>query len=99
MSYEVFFTELADADIDGIIDYIAKDNPHNALQFVSRLQERIQNTLGTAPLTGSSYGGARFFAFDNYVVVYDIDEKNKSVYVHLVSEGHRQWRAILTDRF
>ena len=42
MSYEVFFTELADADIDGIIDYIAKDNPHNALQFVSRLQERIK---------------------------------------------------------
>jgi len=99
VSYKVYFTELADADIDGIINYIAKDNPDNALQFVSRLQERIEDTLATVPLAGSRYGSARFFAFDNYVVVYDVDEAGKSVYVHMVSEGHRQWRTILDGRF
>ena len=99
MSYRVYFTQLANADIDAIIDYIAQNSPQNALDFVTQLQERIENTLMTAPYGGSKCGDAHFFAFDNYVVVYDINESDKSVYVHLISEGHRQWRTIFSNRF
>ena len=51
------------------------------------------------PLSGSIIGSARYFAFDNYVAVYDVDEASKRVLVHLVSEGHRQWQSILSERF
>ena len=98
MKYEVYFTELADGDVDGVLDYIAHDSVANALNFVARLQERIEKILGTTPYAGNNHGDVRYFAFDNYVVVYDIDEAEKAVYIHLVSEGHRQWRAILIDR-
>ncbi len=81
MRYKVYFTEAADLDFDEIIDYIAKDSPQNALQFITNLQERIENTLSVTPYSGRSYGDA-----------------TQSVYVHLVSEGHRQWHSVLDNR-
>ncbi len=98
MEYSVYFTELADADIDEIIDYIALDSPEKALLFVDKLQSRIQTVLERFPLSGKRYKNTWYFSFDNYIAVYDVDETNKAVYVHLVSEGHRQWRTVLDSR-
>jgi len=42
VSYRVYFTQLADADIDAIIGCIAQDSPENALNLVTQLQERIK---------------------------------------------------------
>ena len=42
MSYRLYFTQLADADIDAIIGCIAQDSPENALNLVTQLQERIK---------------------------------------------------------
>ncbi len=99
MKYEVYFTRMANSDVDEILEFIAKDNPQNALQFIDQLEERISNTLSTSPHAGSKCGDSRYFAFDNYVVVYDIDEAKMSVYVLMVSEGHRQWQSIFADRY
>ena len=98
MEYQVYFTTLANADIDEIIDHIAQDSPENALNFVDTLQERIQTTLGTFPNGGSAYKDFHYISFDNYIVVYHLSETDMKVFVHLVSEGHRQWRSVLDKR-
>ena len=98
MNYVVKFTDLASEDIDHIIDYIAQDSPQNALEFIDALEERIRAVLCQFPETGSQYKQAYYFAFDNYIVVYDIDESSKTVDILMVSEGHRQWQSVFDKR-
>ena len=98
MSFTVRFTRLAEQDLDEIIHYIAKENPHQALRFVDELEKRAVQTLEVFPRSGSVYKDLRFLSFDNYVVVYDIDETDSKVNILLVTEGHRQWREIFIDR-
>lgn len=98
MSYVVNFTDLASEDIDQIIDYIAQDNPQNALNFIDSLEQRINNVLTQFPKSGSKYKQAHYFAFDNYIVIYDTDDSNKVVNILLVSEAHRQWQLIFDNR-
>lgn len=98
MSYRVNFTELADHDLDDILDYIAQDNPVNAIRFIDQLEKRITKTLGIFPNGGNRYRSSRYFSFDNYVVVYDVDESLKIVNILLITEGHRQWKAVLDSR-
>jgi len=98
MTYQVYFTKQADSDIDDIVDYIAQDSPENAVQFIDKLQKRVESMLSIAPYGGLSCGDAHYFSFENYVVVYDIDDINQSVYVLMVSEGHRQWRIIFSEQ-
>jgi hypothetical protein len=33
----------------------------------------------------------------NYVAVYHVDEANRTVYVLLVTEGHRNWQRLFED--
>ncbi|MFT5112397.1 MAG: plasmid stabilization system protein ParE [Parasphingorhabdus sp.] len=98
MNYIVRFTSLADSDLVEILDYIAQDSPLKALHFIDSLQERIKTTLSTFPNGGSTYKHFRYLSFDNYVVVYFVQEGKKEVFLHLVSEGHRQWRSVLSNR-
>ena len=98
MTYQVYFTKQADTDIDEIIDYIAQDSLDNAFIFIDQLQRRITSTLSVMPLGGATCGDARYLSFGNYVVVYDVDESNKAVYVLLVMEGHKQWKVIFEER-
>ena len=98
MSYRVNFTELADHDLDDILDYIAQDNPVNAINFIDQLEERITKTLGIFPNGGNRYRSSRYLSFDNNVVVYDVDELSKIVSILLITEGHRQWKAVLDSR-
>ncbi len=98
MNYVVEFTEFARADFFEILGFIAQDSPQNALKFIDTLQERIETTLSTFPNGGSIYKSFRYLSFGRYVVVYHVQEAKKKVFVHLVSEGHRQWRVVLDDR-
>lgn len=98
MSFSVKFTRFAEQDFDGIIHYIAKDNPNQALKFVDELQKRAVQTLEVFPRSGSPYKDVRYLPLDNYIVVYDVDEVEMVVNVLMVTEGHRQWRDILVGR-
>ncbi|MBA1446716.1 MAG: type II toxin-antitoxin system RelE/ParE family toxin [Chromatiales bacterium] len=98
MSYRVVFTEAADADINSIIEFIALDSPIRAYRFVDELISRIIDLLGQFPLSGTFYHDVRFMMFDNYTVVYDVDESNQTVYVYLITERHREWKAVLSGR-
>ena len=98
MTYSVYFTEEANADIDKISDYIAQDSPETALKFIDQLEQRITDTLSIAPHGGRQFAEARYLAFDNYIVVYDVDDAEKRAYIHLVTERHRQWQSLFSDR-
>ncbi len=98
MSYRIRFTEYADQDIDDILDYIAQDSPSNAIRFIDKLEQQIAKTLSVFPGGGSRYKTCRYFSFDNYIVVYDVDELAKMVNILMITEGHRQWKHFLESR-
>ena len=98
MTYKISFTRLATYDLDEIIDYISLDNIEIALKFSSILQEIIKKSLWETPNIGVKYKSSRYLVIKNYIVVYDVDESAKTVYIILVSEPHRQWKEILETR-
>jgi plasmid stabilization system protein ParE len=97
-TYRVLFTEHADADFDSISDFIAADNPRRALSFVAELQERSVAFLSTTPNAGTRVGDQRFAVFGRYIAVYHVDDEERLVTVMIVSEGHRDWQALLKSR-
>lgn len=66
------------------------------MRFVERLQERVVTHLSTMPRAGASLGRFRFLVFRGYVTIYSVDEKAGVVAVLMVSEGHRNWREIVS---
>ena len=98
MTYRVYFSRSARADLFSIIDFISADNPERALSFVDALQRRSVEMLAEFPKTGRKYKTMRYLVFDNYIVAYDIDETARAVHILLVSEGHRLWRELLDAR-
>ena len=96
--YTVVFTHEADEDFDNIIDHIAKDDPVRAISFVHELRDRAKNALSIVPAGGTAFKGSYFFPFGKYVVVYDIDDANDRVVVHMISHSRRQWKSIFLNR-
>lgn len=92
--YEVTFTASADADFDSILFYIAADNPSRAIGFVEELRQRTIDRLSATPKAGPAIGRHRYMVVGSYVVVYLIDEETSLVRVVMVTEGHRNWRAM-----
>jgi len=94
MRYEVIFSATADADFDSILHHIAADNPSRAISFVDELRKRAVDFLSIMPRGGTAVGNHRYMAAGNYVVVYLVDEDAGVVTVAMVTEGHRNWRAM-----
>ena len=76
--FSVDITETAEADVNGIWEYIAQDKPESAADFVLRLEEQI-GTLESFPercrlvpendLLGASY---RHLVYGNYRTIFKI---------------------------
>ena len=66
---EAVFSPAAKRDLDGILDYIARDNPTAALRFVDSLRDKCR-TLAQYPLLGAAREnlakGLRVFSVGNY---------------------------------
>jgi toxin ParE1/3/4 len=92
MDYTVFFTRDALADLEGIIDHIAADNPARAFGFVDEIRLKIINTLSIAPHGGRKYSETvRVLALGSYVALYETDEATKRVFILNVVHGRRNW--------
>jgi plasmid stabilization system protein ParE len=50
------------------------------------------------PNAGRQFGKSRMLSFDNYVILYRVDDAAKTVTIILVTEGHRDWQELLEDR-
>jgi toxin ParE1/3/4 len=70
------FSRLAEADLEAIGDYIAKDNPGRALSFVHDLRDRCRAIVQhprSAPLRPALGRGIRMVVFGNYLIFYRQD--------------------------
>ena len=90
------FSPMAVADLGGILEYIARDNPPAAVRFVETLKEKC-NTLAQFPLLGASreqlVAGLRVFSVGNYAIYYR--PEGKTVRIERVLHGARDADSLL----
>ena len=79
--YEVRNTEQADKDLENIATYIAQDNIQTALSYISKLQSDTQRILSTFPHKHREYKDCHVLPYGSYLVLFDIDQKQKIVNV------------------
>ncbi|MEM1158894.1 MAG: type II toxin-antitoxin system RelE/ParE family toxin [Verrucomicrobiota bacterium] len=83
MDYQVALTPKAQADLDAITEYIARDNPIAAVNFGRQLLDRA-HSLGINPETGGKFQhrkGIRYTVHYPYLVLYRINKTAQQVEV------------------
>ncbi len=93
----VYLTAEAEADIEGMGDFIAQDNPQRALTFVRELRNKCLS-LGDAPLAFPlvpryETHGVRRRVHGNYLIFYRA-ETERVVVIHVL-HGARNYADIL----
>jgi toxin ParE1/3/4 len=69
------FSRRAEADLEEIAAYIARDNPARAVSFVRELRQHCQHLLTfpeAAPMRPELGGGVRLSVFGNYLTLYAV---------------------------
>jgi toxin ParE1/3/4 len=93
---EPAFSPLAVADLEGILEYIARDKPSAAIAFVEMLKDKCY-TLARYPLLGTSredlIPGLRMFSVASYAIYYRTEAGG--VRVERVLHGARDADALL----
>lgn len=83
MDYQVALTPKAQADLDAITEYIARDNPIAAVNFGRQLLDRA-HSLAINPETGGRFQhrrGTRYTVHYPYLILYRINKDAKQVEV------------------
>jgi addiction module RelE/StbE family toxin len=93
---KVELSPVAEADLDEIAHYIARDNPRAAERWVERLVEAAHK-IANAPLAGRMVPeledpAIREVLVRKYRIVYRIDPKR--IVVLTIFEGHRKLRGL-----
>jgi len=103
MKYNLVIAEAAEADLDGIVDYISYElkEPTTALKQLARIQEAMA-TLEELPerysLVQDKYlaaKGIRKLPIDNYLLFYTVNKSTNTVNIVRVLHGRRNWESIL----
>lgn len=77
--FDVVITPMAEANLDGILRFIARDNPAAARRFVSRLRARMQTLASMpercplAPENGFDGVEIRHLIFGEYRILFTIN--------------------------
>lgn len=89
---KLVFDDLALADLEGVYDWIAKDNPTAAKAVVERVFESVEH-LATFPQMGHPGRDAGTFEWVvprlPYIVVYEINGERDEIIVIAVVHGAR----------
>jgi toxin ParE1/3/4 len=97
MTWEVFYAELAEQDLDGIYEYIAYTllEPVTAAKQTNRIMDAV-DSLESMPLRYRQYDkepwqsrGLRVMSLDNYLVFYTPIEAKKKVAIIRIMNGGR----------
>lgn len=95
MDYTILFTHDAVADFNNISDFIAQGNPYRALTFIDELQKRTITTLSLTPYAGRVYKEkTRFIILRSYVVLYEIEDSNKTVHILRIINSRTDWNKL-----
>jgi plasmid stabilization system protein ParE len=96
MASRVIFSSQAEADVDAIVAYIARDNPEAAYRFGRELFVRAQ-TLAGSPFMGVALRrktGIRYFVHRDYQIFYRVNEDTMIVEVLRFWHGARNPRRL-----
>ena len=97
--YSIRYLPSAERDLISILDWIARDNPRRAVDFVEHIEKRLTK-LETHPYIGSvprhprlrEYG-YRVLVIDKYLAFYVV--RGKTVTLHRVIHGSRHYKDLL----
>jgi toxin ParE1/3/4 len=99
--YKVSFSALAEEDVIGIYEFIAKDSPSRALSFIRRLREQCE-TLKTMAARGpqrESLGpGVRIMVFERRVTAAYHIKNEQVVILRLFYAGQNIPSTLLDER-
>lgn len=93
--YRIVWRPMAEADLDNIVDYIARDNPTRAEEFSQELRDRTL-PLATHPKIGhAGRPGLPTFVRElvvhrNYIVFYRVLDKARTVEILRVKHAAQQ---------
>ncbi|MBV8209937.1 MAG: type II toxin-antitoxin system RelE/ParE family toxin [Burkholderiaceae bacterium] len=93
-----FFSPLAEADLEGIGDYIAADNPSRAVSFISEVRmhcERIERNPRAYRTRLELGKGIRSCAHGNYLILFTMVDA--AVLIVRILHGARDLRRALED--
>lgn len=93
--YRIEWRPLAEADLTGIIDYIAEDNPARVLEFGEELRSKTlplaeHARLGRAGRPGLPSSLRELVVHRNHIVYYRVLEKARTVEILRVKHGAQQ---------
>jgi toxin ParE1/3/4 len=87
---KIIVREKADADLDAIFAWIAKDNPAAAVAMIRRIRQRI-GRLATPGLENMGRPGldvgTRELIEPPYIIVYEVHEAREEIEVLYVAHG------------
>jgi toxin ParE1/3/4 len=87
------FSPRAEADLEGIGDYIARDNPARAISFLDELRahcDRIAATPGSYPAREDLAAGLRMAVHGRYLILFRTNPN--SVRIERILHGARRLR-------
>lgn len=92
--YDVHISEAALGDLDAAVSYrILIEGPNSAARLLDSFDDmvkRLRSTPNIAVKLGAS--GYCWIALKSYVVVYSIDEREKTVEIHRLHYGSSNWK-------
>lgn len=95
----VRFSNLAEEDLDGILRWIAEDNPARALSFVGEMAGRCallaEYPLRFPEVRRVGLRSIRKLAHKGYLIFYKVD--SRGVEIARVVHGSRDWAAMFHD--
>ena len=86
-NYTIFRTKQFNKDLKEITRYIAKNNPHAALNFFQNLLCRIDTVLSVFPETFRRYKNCYMWPYKNYLLFYEIDKVERVVKLFMMSHA------------
>lgn len=103
IEYKVMISEVADADLEEIVDYIAVNlqEPVTALNQMGRIKDAMMS-LRTMPERHGvvsdkyrAFKGIRLLPIDNYLVFYTVNKAAEMVGIVRMLYGRREWETLL----
>lgn len=95
MKYRILLTEQFENDFEETVDYLKEQSQTVALNFTEEIEKRIK-MLATFPEIGKKSEDTRLHGLlfliitkYNYIVIYEIDHRQKTVYLHNLFHSKR----------
>lgn len=98
--YELVYAEEADNDLTAIYNYIADDSVERARAYLSKMENCILQFKDFPEIGNESRYkelralGIRIFPFENYLIFFTVNNKNKTVNIIRILRGSVSYRKL-----